>query len=83
MNASMKGGSLLLGVNSRSPALALPGRLYFSACPLVEARVREPWTMREELDPCVSVSLGSYLGLIPERQVPQLALSLVEGAELQ
>lgn len=52
-------------------------------CLLVEGRAREPWTTRGELDPCVSVSLGSYLGLMHEREVPQLTLSLVEGAELQ
>lgn len=60
-----------------------PGRVCFSVSLLVERGVREPWTTRGELDLCASISLGSYLGLIHERQVPQLALCLAERAEVQ
>lgn len=39
--------------------------------------------MRRQLHPCATISLCLYLGLKNERRVPQLVLSLEDGAELQ
>jgi len=60
MSAGRKGGSLLLAVNSCSPDLALWSRVCCSAA-CTQGGGGEPWTTRAELDPAVSVSVGSHV----------------------